>query len=146
LSLGHAPGRAGTGPRQRAEVGAVGLQFLKDLRWEEILRVVASIHTGTVWAHDVIRMISRDGRPTVLGDAIAHHGRIPKTLHILRLAEDPDAPLRLLTASLPTGRFAEHHAFLACTHLDLIDHLTGAIEQSPPASRRRWHPFVGSGT
>jgi transposase len=27
------------------------------------------------------------------------------------------------------GRFAEHHAFLARTHLDLIDHLSGAIDQ-----------------
>ena len=143
MSLGHAPGRAGTGPRQRAEFGVVGLQFLKDRRWEDILRVVASIHTGTVWAHDVIRMISRDGRPTVLDDAIAHHGRIPKTLHILRLVEDPDAPLRLVTAPLPTGRFAEHHAFLACTHLDLIDHLTGAIEQVTARIEEAMAPFRG---
>lgn len=33
-------------------------------------------------------MISRDGRPTALGEAIAHYGRIFKTLHILRLADD----------------------------------------------------------
>lgn len=30
-------------------------------------------------AYDVIRMLSRDGRPTPLGDAIAHYGRIAKT-------------------------------------------------------------------
>ncbi len=34
-------------------------------------------------------MLSRDGRPTPLGDAIAHCGRIAKTLHILRLADEP---------------------------------------------------------
>ncbi|GCE02213.1 hypothetical protein EHYA_09990 [Embleya hyalina] len=34
-------------------------------------------------------MLSRDGRPTPLGDAIAHYGRIAKTLHILRLADEP---------------------------------------------------------
>ncbi|WP_442941761.1 Tn3 family transposase [Nocardia sp. NBC_00416] len=33
-------------------------------------------------------MISRDGNPTSLGQAIAHYGRIFKTLHILRLADD----------------------------------------------------------
>lgn len=41
-----------------------------------------------VAAHDVTRMISRDGQPTALGQAIAHYGRIYKTLHILRLADD----------------------------------------------------------
>lgn len=34
-------------------------------------------------------MLSRDGRPTPLRDAIAHYGRIAKTLHILRLADEP---------------------------------------------------------
>lgn len=34
-------------------------------------------------------MLSRDGRPTPLGDAIAHYGRISKSLHILRLADEP---------------------------------------------------------
>ena len=33
-------------------------------------------------------MISRDGNPTSLGQAIAHYGRIFKTMHILRLADD----------------------------------------------------------
>jgi hypothetical protein len=52
--------------------------------WEDILRI-----TGAVRAYDVIRMLSRDGRPTPLGDAIAHCGRIAKTPHILRLADEP---------------------------------------------------------
>jgi TnpA family transposase len=33
-------------------------------------------------------MISRDGTPTSLGQGIAHYGRIFKTIHILRLADD----------------------------------------------------------
>ncbi|MEV0402530.1 Tn3 family transposase [Actinoallomurus sp. NPDC050550] len=57
--------------------------------WEDILRVIASIHTGTVRAHEVIRMLSRDGNPTPLGEAIAHYGRIHKTLHVLRMADEP---------------------------------------------------------
>lgn len=51
-------------------------------------RVAVSIHSGEVSAHEVTRMISRDGNPTSLGQAIAHYGRIFKTLHILRLADD----------------------------------------------------------
>ncbi|KQZ12076.1 Tn3 transposase DDE domain protein [Streptomyces sp. ADI97-07] len=57
--------------------------------WEDITCVIGSIHTGAVRAYDVIRMLSRDGRITPLGDAIAHYGRITKTLHILRLADQP---------------------------------------------------------
>jgi len=45
--------------------------------------VVASIHTATVTAHDVIRVLSRGGNLTQLGEAIAHYGRIFKTRHVL---------------------------------------------------------------
>ena len=38
--------------------------------WEDILRVVASIYTGTVRAYDVVAMLQRDGQPTALGEAI----------------------------------------------------------------------------
>lgn len=33
-------------------------------------------------------MLQRDGRPTSLGVALAHYGRIRKSLHVLRLASD----------------------------------------------------------
>ncbi|KXF55431.1 transposase [Rhodococcus sp. SC4] len=46
------------------------------------------MHSYVVTAHEVTRMISRDGTPTPLGHAIAHFGRIFKTIHILRLADD----------------------------------------------------------
>jgi TnpA family transposase len=51
--------------------------------WEDILRIVASIYTGTVRAYDVVTMLQRDGHPTALGEGIAMYGRIFKTLHIL---------------------------------------------------------------
>lgn len=51
--------------------------------WGEILRVIASIYTGTVRAYDVVTMLQRDGHPTALGEAIAAYGRIFKSLHIL---------------------------------------------------------------
>ncbi len=72
--------RADYGPLQQIARGRIALDKI-ERNWEDICRVIASIHAGAVRAHDVIRMLSRDGRPTPLGDAIAHYGRIPKTLH-----------------------------------------------------------------
>ncbi len=58
-------------------------------------------------AYDVIRMRSREGRPTPLGDAIAHYRRIAKTLHILRLADEPGYRRPITTqANLQEGRYA----------------------------------------
>ncbi|WP_434101103.1 Tn3 family transposase [Streptomyces malaysiensis] len=52
--------------------------------WGDMLRVASSLTLGEVRDHDLIRMLSRDGRPTGLGDAFAHYGRIFKTLHLLQ--------------------------------------------------------------
>ena len=79
---------ANYGAFQDAARGRVDLVRI-ERHWEDILRIIGSIHTGAVRAYDVIRMLSRDGRPTPLGDAIAHYGRIAKTLYILRLADEP---------------------------------------------------------
>nr|WP_211212959.1 Tn3 family transposase [Actinopolyspora mortivallis] len=76
------------GPFNHAARRRIDLERIRRHR-DDILRVVASIHTGAVRAYDVIRMVSRDGRPTPLGEAIAAYGRIPKTLHVLRLADMP---------------------------------------------------------
>lgn len=74
---------------------------------EDILQIIGSVHTGAVRAYDVIRMLSRDGRPAPLGDAIAHYGRIAKTLHILRLADEPGYRRQMKTqANLQEGRHA----------------------------------------
>ncbi|GAA2669851.1 hypothetical protein GCM10010412_048510 [Nonomuraea recticatena] len=77
------------GPLSRFVRGKVDLDRIAR-HWPDILRVVVSIYTGEVRAHEVLRMIQRDGNPTPLGDAIAHYGRIFKTLHILTYAvEEP---------------------------------------------------------
>ncbi|WP_341770588.1 Tn3 family transposase [Actinomadura rubrisoli] len=63
-----------------------------------------------VRGYDVIRMLSRDGRPTPLGDAIAHYGRIAKTLHILRMADEPGYRHQIKAqADLQEGRHALAH-------------------------------------
>ncbi|MET3176108.1 UNVERIFIED_ORG: TnpA family transposase [Arthrobacter sp. UYCu721] len=37
----------------------------------------------------MIRILQRDGRPTDLGEAVAHYGRIFKTLRVLTFVDDP---------------------------------------------------------
>jgi TnpA family transposase len=58
------------------------------LNWGDICRLVASVHTGAVSAHDVIRMLAPGGKATQLGDALAHYGRIFKTIHVLAYVDD----------------------------------------------------------
>ncbi|WP_031086334.1 Tn3 family transposase [Streptomyces sp. NRRL S-1831] len=92
------------GAFQDAARGRVDLPRI-ERHWEDILRIIGSIHTGAVRAYDMIRMLSRDGRPTPLGDAIAHYGRIAKTLHILRLADEPGYRRQIKSqANLQEGR------------------------------------------
>jgi TnpA family transposase len=56
--------------------------------WPDMLRAAGSLVTGQVRAYDLIRMMSRDGRSTGLGQAFAHYGRIFKTLHLLQVLHD----------------------------------------------------------
>ena len=94
------------GAFQEAARGRVDLARI-ERQWEDILRIIGSVHTGAVRAYDVIRMLSRDGRPTPLGDAIAHYGRIAKSLHILRLADEPGYRRQIKAqANLQEGRHA----------------------------------------
>ncbi len=75
------------GPLNTAARGRINLDRVRR-HWEDILRVIASIYTGTVRAYDVMRMLQRDGNPTPLGEAIAAYGRIFKSLHILAYIDD----------------------------------------------------------
>jgi TnpA family transposase len=70
------------GPLNTFARGRIDLEKIRR-NWDDILRVVASIYTGTVRAYDVVTMLQRDGHPTALGEAIASYGRIFKSLHIL---------------------------------------------------------------
>jgi TnpA family transposase len=67
--------------------GLIDLNKIRS-RWEEILRVMVSIHTGAIRAYDVVTMLQREGRLSPLGEAVASYGRIFKTLHILAAATE----------------------------------------------------------
>src|SRR6266568_3694522 len=75
------------GPLNQAARGQIDTDKI-GAHWKDMCRIAVSINACEVSAHDVTRMISRDGNPTPLGLGIAHYGRIFKTLHILRLADD----------------------------------------------------------
>ncbi|MFE3454965.1 Tn3 family transposase [Nonomuraea sp. NPDC059194] len=59
-------------------------------QWPDMLRVAGSLITNQVRAYDLLRMFSRDGRPTPLGQAFAEYGRIDKTLHLLSMVDPID--------------------------------------------------------
>ncbi|GAA4621992.1 Tn3-like element Tn3 family transposase [Actinoallomurus vinaceus] len=75
------------GPLQEVSRHTVRLDRVR-AHWGDMLRVAGSLTLGEVRGHDLIRMLSRDGRPTGLGDAFAHYGRIFKTLHLLQFISD----------------------------------------------------------
>ncbi|WUE64688.1 Tn3 family transposase [Streptomyces europaeiscabiei] len=127
------------GAFQDAARGRVDLARI-ERHWEDTLRIIGSIHTGAVRAYDVIRMLSRDGRPTPIGDAIAHYGRIAKTLHILRLADEPGYRRQIkVQANLQEGRHSLARKDLPRTlepalpgrHGRPVDRTTGVRDDEP---------------
>jgi TnpA family transposase len=95
------------GPLNTFARGRVDLGKIRR-NWEDILRVVASIYTGTVRAYDGVTMLQRDGHPTVLGEAIAAYGRIFKALHILNYIDTDESYRRDIKGirNLQEGRHA----------------------------------------
>ncbi len=65
------------GPLNTAARGRINIDRIKR-HWPDILRIIGSIHTGTVTAYEIIRMLSHRGQPTQLGMALADYGRIFK--------------------------------------------------------------------
>ncbi|WP_426989199.1 Tn3 family transposase [Pseudarthrobacter sp. Y6] len=88
VKLWRINGGADYGALDKAARGRIDVGKIRR-HWPDILRVVASVHTREVSAHDVIRVLQRDGRPTDVGEALAHYGRIFKTLHVLTFVDDP---------------------------------------------------------
>jgi len=95
------------GPLNIFARGKIDLRKIRR-NWEDILRVVASIYTGTVRAYDVVTMLQREGHPTALGEAIAAYGRIFKSLHILSYIDTDESYRRDIKGirNLQEGRHA----------------------------------------
>ncbi|MEU2639598.1 Tn3 family transposase, partial [Micromonospora fulviviridis] len=81
------------GPLGAVARGRVNLDRIRT-HWPDMLRVAGSLVTSKVRAYDLIRMISRDGNPTPLGQAFAEYGRVDKTLHLLAMVDPADETYR----------------------------------------------------
>ena len=102
------------GPLATAARGRIDLGRVRT-HWPDLLRLAGSIHTGAVSAHDVLRMLAHGGNPTQLGEALAHYGRIFKTLHVLSYVDQ--APYRAQIKSMRNLQEGRHdlarHVFQA---------------------------------
>jgi TnpA family transposase len=65
--------------------------------WDDMLRMAGSLKLGTINPTNLIRMLQRSGKPTMLGKATGEFGRIFKTIHHLSVMDDPDYRRRILT-------------------------------------------------
>ncbi|MBG0823619.1 Tn3 family transposase [Planomonospora sp. ID91781] len=90
--------RATYGPLDAMSRHTIRLDKVRS-HWADMLRVAGSLTTGAVRAYDLIRMLQAGGRPTGLGEAFAHYGRIFKTLHLLQFISD-DAYRRMIGTQL----------------------------------------------
>lgn len=86
---------------QDADYGALNAVAMNKLsvgriktQWADMLRVVASLPSGSVADHDLLRMLGRNGNPTPLGAAFADYGRAAKTLHLLAMYDPDDESCR----------------------------------------------------
>lgn len=77
--------------RQRVRTG-----LIRD-NWDDLLRVAGSLKTGTVGAHEMMRVLQRGNRPSTLAKAVGELGRIAKTLFLLAYVDDGAYRRRVLT-------------------------------------------------
>jgi hypothetical protein len=56
--------------------------------WDDLLRVVGSLHQGTVSASELMCSLLRGKRPSTLTRTVGALGRIPKTLYMLAYVDD----------------------------------------------------------
>lgn len=59
-----------------------------DRDWDDMLRIAGSLSMGKVRASELMRSLLNTNRPSSLAKSLAELGRIPKTLHMLRLIDD----------------------------------------------------------
>lgn len=64
--------------------------------WEDILRIAGSLKLGAIRADELVRSLLKSDRPSSLTQAMAHLGRIPKTIHLLTFLDDETYRRRIL--------------------------------------------------
>lgn len=74
--------------------------------WDDILRVVGSLHLGTVGVVELLRTMQGSGKLSTLARAIGELGRIVKTLYVLHYLDDEHYRRRIL---IQLNRGKERH-------------------------------------
>ncbi len=82
--------------------------------WDDLLRVAGSLKMGLVRPSELIRVLQRGGKRSMLARAIGELGRIPKTIHLLTFINDPAYRRRILT-QLNRGE-GRHRLARKCFH------------------------------
>ena len=82
--------------------------------WDDLLRVAGSLKMGLVRPSELIRVLQRGSKRSMLARAIGELGRIPKTLHLLTFINDPNYRRRILT-QLNRGE-GRHRLARKCFH------------------------------
>ncbi|MFI5304985.1 MAG: Tn3 family transposase [Nitrospiria bacterium] len=70
---------------------------LMSQNWDDALRGAGSLKMGVISASELIRSLQRGTKRSMMARAFGEIGRIPKTLHMLRVMEDPVHRRRILT-------------------------------------------------
>lgn len=97
--------------------------------WPDMLRVAGSLITNQVRAYDLLRMLTRDGCATQLGQALGEYGRIPKTLHLLAMVDPADETYRRAAGTAPCGGCWTYRSESAAAALNLTP--VGAYQPVP---------------
>lgn len=88
------PGRD-YGPLNPLARHRINIGLIRD-HWDDICRVVGTLHTKAAVPSEVIRALQRAGRPVVLARAIAEIGKIVRTIATLDYATRPEQRRRIL--------------------------------------------------
>jgi len=73
----------------------INIGLIRD-HWDDICRVVGTLHTKAAVPSEVIRALQRGGRPVVLARAIAEIGKVVRTIATLDYATRPEQRRRIL--------------------------------------------------
>ena len=88
--------RADRGPFNKLGLGTVNLGLIRE-NWSDAIRLAGLLKLGHLKVAGIMRTLQVRDKPATLARALAEIGRIAKTVHILRYADDPGVRRRILT-------------------------------------------------
>ncbi|MFJ2818480.1 Tn3 family transposase [Streptomyces sp. NPDC087294] len=80
-TLYRADPQADYGPLNTLTRDRINLQHIT-ANWDDVLRVAGSLHSGTIKASEVLRVLAPGGRPTPTGKAVMEIGRLDRSAYL----------------------------------------------------------------